>query len=150
MVGAPIASIKTITDSGAKVDMNAFPMPGDTASDTRLMASPNYGMGVAAQSKNLDAAKKFLDFFAQPAQANAWAAGRGDVSIAQAAQGDLPPTFSGVKPYFKDGKALPYPPLTWNPSVAETLGKELTGLITGQVNSNQVLQALDQTWDSNS
>lgn len=150
MVGAPIASIKTVTDSGAKVNMSAFAMPGDSASDTRLTASPNYAMGAAAQSKNLDAAKKFLDFFSQPAQANTWAEGRGDVSLKQAADGNLPPTFSNVKPYFTDQKALPFPPLTWHPGVQETMGKELTGLITGQVNDEQVLQAMDQAWDSNS
>jgi raffinose/stachyose/melibiose transport system substrate-binding protein len=150
MTGAPIASIKTVTDSGAKVHMSAFAMPGDSSSDTRLTASPNYAMGVNAQSKHLDAAKKFIDFFAQPAQADTWAAGRGDVSLQQAAQGDLPATFSDVKPYFKDNKALPFPPLTWRPGVQETLGKELTGLITGQVNEDQVLQAMDQAWDSGS
>jgi raffinose/stachyose/melibiose transport system substrate-binding protein len=150
MVGAPIASIKTVTDSGAKVNMSAFAMPGDTSSDTRLTASPNYAMGVNAQSKNLDAAKKFIDFFAQPAQADAWAAGRGDVSLQQADKGNLPATFSNVKPYFTGNKALPFPPLTWHPGVQEALGKQLTGLITGQVNADQVLQAMDQAWDSGS
>jgi raffinose/stachyose/melibiose transport system substrate-binding protein len=148
MVGAPIASIKTVTDSGAKVKMSAFAMPGDTADQTRLTASPNYAMGVNAKSKDLAAAKKFIDFFSQPAQADTWAAGRGDVSLQQAAKGDMPATFSNVKPYFTQNKALPFPPLTWHPGVQEALGKELTGLITGQANTNQVLQAMDQAWDS--
>jgi raffinose/stachyose/melibiose transport system substrate-binding protein len=150
MVGAPIASIKTVTDSGAKVNMSAFAMPGDTADATRLTASPNYAMGASARSKSIDAAKKFLDFFAQPAQADAWAEGRGDVSLEQAAKGSLPPTFSNVESYFTDDKALPFPPLTWHAGVQETLGKQLTGLITGQVNEDQVLQAMDQAWDQNS
>lgn len=150
MVGAPIASIKTITDSGAKEEFSAFAFPGDTPDQTRLTASPNYAMGINAKSKNIDAAKKFLDFFSQPAQANAWAEGRGDVSLKQAAEGDLPATFSNVKPYLTDNRALPFPPLTWNPGVQETLGKNLTGLLTGQVNVDQVLQAMDQAWDSGS
>jgi raffinose/stachyose/melibiose transport system substrate-binding protein len=150
MVGAPIASIKTVTDSGAKVNMSAFAMPGDTAADTRLTASPNYAMGVNAKSDNIDAAKKFLDFFSQPAQAEAWASGRGDVSLEQAAKGDLPETFQNVKPYFGTDKALPFPPLTWRPGVQEAMGKQLTGLITGQVDETQVLQAMDQAWDSGS
>jgi hypothetical protein len=28
------------------------------------------------------------------------------------------------------------------------MGKQLTGLITGQVNEDQVLQAMDQAWDT--
>jgi raffinose/stachyose/melibiose transport system substrate-binding protein len=148
MVGAPLASIKTITDSGAKASFSGFAMPGDSADDTRLTASPNYAMGVNSKSENIDAAKKFLDFFAQPAQAEKWAAGRGDVSIEQAEQGDLPPTFSNVESYLTEEKSLPLPSLTWNPGVHEALGKNLTGLITGQVDANQVLQAADQAWDT--
>jgi raffinose/stachyose/melibiose transport system substrate-binding protein len=148
MVGSPIASIKTITDSGAKATFSAFAVPGDSADDTRLTASPNYAMGVNSRSENLDAAKKFLDFFAQPAQAETWAAGRGDVSLEQAEKGDLPPTFSNVESYLTEEKSLPFPPLTWNPGVQEELGKNLTGLITGQVDTDQVLQAADQAWDT--
>jgi raffinose/stachyose/melibiose transport system substrate-binding protein len=150
MVGAPLASIKTITDSGAKADFSGFAMPGDSADATRLTASPNYAMGINAQSKNVDAAKKFLDFFAQPAQAKAWAEGRGDVSLEQAAQGDVPATFSNVKPFLSGDKSLPFPPLTWHPGVQEAMGKQLTGLITGQSNEDQVLQAMDQAWDTGS
>jgi raffinose/stachyose/melibiose transport system substrate-binding protein len=148
MVGAPLASIKTITDSGSKADYSGFAMPGDSADTTRLTASPNYAMGINSKSKNVDAAKKFLDFFAQPAQADAWAEGRGDVSIEQAAKGNVPATFSNVKPFLADGKSLPFPPLTWHPGVQEAMGKQLTGLITGQVNEDQVLQAMDQAWDT--
>jgi raffinose/stachyose/melibiose transport system substrate-binding protein len=150
MVGAPIASIKTVTDSGAKAEYSAFAMPGDTADETRLTASPNYAMGIDSKSKNIEAAKKFLDFFAQPAQAEAWAAGRGDVSLQQAADGQVPETFANVKSFMEGDKSLPFPPLTWNPGVQETMGKNLTGLLTGQVNVDQVLAAMDQAWDSGS
>jgi raffinose/stachyose/melibiose transport system substrate-binding protein len=148
MVGAPVASIKTVTDSGAKVNLSAFAMPAASSDQTRLTSSPNYAFGVNSQSKHLDQAKQFLDFFSAPTEQRVWATARGDVSYADAAAGKLPAQYSNVKPYIEDKKFLPLPSLTMAAGVQEAMGKNMTGLLTGQVTVDQALQAMDQAWNT--
>jgi raffinose/stachyose/melibiose transport system substrate-binding protein len=145
---APMSAVKTIHDSGVKFPLSAFAVPADSADATRLTASPNYGFAASAQSKHLDAAKQFLDFLASDEGGRIWAKARGDVSYADAMAHKVPAAYKPLGSYLEDGKYLPMPSLGWSPGAFEALGKNLTGLLTGQVSPDQVLQAVDQAWDA--
>ena len=66
---------------------NFFAMPGETAADTRVNASPTDAFAVWSKSSNKAAAFKLIDYMATPAATGRYAALTGAVSPYQAATG---------------------------------------------------------------
>ena len=128
---------------------NFFAMPGETAADTRVNASPTDAFAVWSKSPNKAAAFKLIDYMATPAATGRYAALTGAVSPYQAATGKhIIYELRGLGGFLKvNSKVFPLMNLSWpNPAVVETLGKDVQGLLTGQKTVAQTLADLDAAW----
>jgi raffinose/stachyose/melibiose transport system substrate-binding protein len=128
---------------------NFFAMPGETAADTRVNASPTDAFAVWSKSSNKAAAFKLIDYMATPAATGRYAALTGAVSPYQAATGKrILFELRGLSTFLAvNSKVFPLMNLSWpNPAVFETLGKDVQGLLTGQKTVAQTLSDLDAAW----
>jgi raffinose/stachyose/melibiose transport system substrate-binding protein len=128
---------------------NFFAMPGETAADTRVNASPTDAFAVWSKSSQKAAAFKLIDYMATPAATGRYAALTGAVSPYQAATGKrILFELRGLSTFLAvNSKVFPLMNLSWpNPAVFETLGKDVQGLLTGQKTVTQTLADLDAAW----
>lgn len=130
----------------------AYPLPGDTAEDTRIFASPSNALAAnaALSGARKDAALDFLAWLAEPQQAAAYTDLTGNIPIsAIGGDGAVPPQFEALGPYLQDeSRFQPLANLFWpSPEVYNTLGIGVQGLLTGQTTVDQVLASLDAAWD---
>ena len=128
---------------------NFMPMPGETAADTRVNASPTDAFAVWSKSSQKAAAFRLIDYMATPAATGRYAALTGAVSPYQAATGKrILYELRGLGTFLNvNSKVFPLMNLSWpNPAVVETLGKDVQGLLTGQKTVAQTLADLDAAW----
>ncbi|NAZ83545.1 extracellular solute-binding protein, partial [Kineococcus sp. R8] len=127
-------------------------LPGDTAEQTRLSVTPSNALAISAESQHKDAARKVLEFFAEPANQDAVAVAGGNLSLAAVGGGTVPADLADLTPFLDDeSKQVPLGNLAWpNGNVYDVLGSGIQGLLTGQATPEQVLTSMDQAWDQGS
>jgi raffinose/stachyose/melibiose transport system substrate-binding protein len=131
-----------------KVNFAAFPLPGETADSTVAMMIYSQALAVSADSKNQEAAKKFLEFVSQPDQGAILTASGGTISIPDAAKGNFPPYLSSFAPLYTAGKTVAYPAAGWpGEEVLNAFNAAATGVVTGQMTIDEALKGVDQAWD---
>jgi raffinose/stachyose/melibiose transport system substrate-binding protein len=126
-----------------------FAMPGPTAADTRVNASPTDAFAVWSKTSVKPAALKLINYMSTPAVTGRYAALTGAVSPYQAATGKhILYELRGLKSFLAvNAKVFPLMNLSWpNPQVVEVLGKDVQGLLTGQKTVAQTLADLDTAW----
>jgi len=129
---------------------SVFAAPAASAQDTYVDTLPNPGVSINAATHHGAAAKKFFDFLATPAESAAFAATVGDVSVQQAAKGQLPGYMAALKPDFHQTDGRTHTAVTealfWpSASSSTTLSEDLTGLFTKQKTTSAILADMDQT-----
>ena len=124
-----------------------FP-PADAADGVFGYASSTYSYSIPASSKNKDAAKAFLEWMAEPAQAETVAEESGTLPITGYAEMDFTGTaFEPLADMLAAGDFVPLPNSDWsNPAVYDALGAGVQGLLTGQKTVEQVLTEMDTAW----
>jgi raffinose/stachyose/melibiose transport system substrate-binding protein len=140
------ANIKAANPNGK---YSSFPVPGDTAKDTRLMVYVSQGLAVNAKSKNIAAARAFVNFMATKPEAAAWARANGQIPVQQFGTKNprLAPEFAPLKNLIKRGKTVLSPFSFWpTASTTTELGKGVQTIYTGQTSVSDVLAKLDSTW----
>ena len=145
----PSSIIGLLKSFNKEAKYNFFAMPGETAADTRVNASPTDAFAVWSKTTNKAAAFKLIDYMATPAATGRYAALTGAVSPYQAATGKhIIYELRGLGGFLKvNAKVFPLMNLSWpNPAVVETLGKDVQGLLTGQKTVAQTLADLDAAW----
>jgi raffinose/stachyose/melibiose transport system substrate-binding protein len=145
----PSSIIGLLKSFNKEAKYNFFAMPGETAADTRVNASPTDAFAVWSKTTNKAAAFKLIDYMATPAATGRYAALTGAVSPYQAATGKhIIYELRGLGGFLNvNAKVFPLMNLSWpNPAVVETLGKDVQGLLTGQKTVAQTLADLDAAW----
>jgi len=139
----------TLQKGNPDLDFGYFTLGAEDPDDSQVAVTLNTLISVNAASKNLEAAKAFVDFIATPEQSALYAETAGTVSPTDAAAGTVPadmnPTMAQL---FKDGRVKPQPNVDWPNSAVynEALGQGVQGLFTGQKTVDQVLQDMDNAW----
>jgi raffinose/stachyose/melibiose transport system substrate-binding protein len=149
----PSSIIQLLKGFNPNTTYNFFPMPGETAANTRMYASPTDAFAMYSKTKQRDAALKFIDFWARDGQSRLYAKLSGAISLHQAATGEkITPELKGLVPLLKQkNRVFPIINLDWkNPEVLETLGKGVQGILTGQKTPTQILQEMDAAWSRGS
>jgi raffinose/stachyose/melibiose transport system substrate-binding protein len=125
----------------------AFP-PADAKGKPYGVASPTYSLSINAKSEKKDAAQEFLDWIADPKQANLFAEASGGLPISGLEDMDLSDTiYADVADILKNGDYTPLANSGWpNATVYDTLATGVQGLLTGQSTVDSVLASLDTAW----
>ncbi|MFE1665110.1 ABC transporter substrate-binding protein [Microbacterium sp. P02] len=146
----PLGSAAELQKAAPDQKFVAQAFPPATSSDKPFgVASPTYSLSINKASKNSAAAKAFLDWIAEPAQASIFADAAGSLPIAGLADLDLSDTiYSAVADQLNSGDYVPLANSTWpNASVYDALATGVQGLLTGQSTVDSVLTAMDTAWD---
>jgi raffinose/stachyose/melibiose transport system substrate-binding protein len=128
-----------------------FNFPTADGQNQVVSAAISQALSISANSKHPAEAKKFLDFLAQPDQANAFADAGGGVSATDSADGKLPEYAAPMADVFSQGKVLlsthdwPNPTLLVGQS---GVAGSIVGIMTGQVTVDKALKNLDYLWDN--
>lgn len=133
-----------ITAATPSLKYSVFPVPGATATDTRLMIGTSVTVSVNAKANA--ATKTFVEFLGQPDQRAAFAASAGDVVPAADASVKLPAQYSALQPYLTAASTVNNPVFVWGGTAFPALGTETQGLLTGQTTPASVLAAVDTAW----
>jgi raffinose/stachyose/melibiose transport system substrate-binding protein len=147
----PSSIIGLMKNINRNIQINMYPLPGETAAQTRINASPTDSLAVYSRTRNRDAALKFADFWAREGQSRFYASLTGGVSLHQADTGaKLRSELRGISPILKSKKKVfPQIHLDWeNPEVFNLLGQGVQGLLTGQRTPDQILRAMDAAWQN--
>jgi raffinose/stachyose/melibiose transport system substrate-binding protein len=147
----PSSIIGLMKGINRNIQINFYPLPGDTAAATRINASPTDAIAVYSRTRNRDAALRFVDFWARESQSRFYASLTGAISLHQAATGQkLRPELNGISALLKTKtKVYPLINLDWkNPEVFNLLGQGVQGLLTGQRTIDQILRAMDGAWQN--
>ncbi|MFJ4208054.1 ABC transporter substrate-binding protein [Paenarthrobacter sp. NPDC089675] len=149
-VFAPAGAVAALRGQVKDGSFDVNVIPGETAGDTRLIASPGNALAVNAAGKHKGSSMKFLAFLAEPANQDALAKSNGNVSIAAAVAGKVPSQFPTLEPFFSEPekKIVTQPNYLWpNSGVYDSLGTGIQGLLTGQATPDQVLKTMDEQYD---
>lgn len=144
--GAAFGLVAEAPESFFTVD----PMPGVTADLTRIFASPNNALAVAADAPDDEkaAAFAFLEWLSQAENLANMQAVAGWISLSPD-PAQLPPPYAPIAPFLGDGRYVPLPNAGWeNPEVYNAFGMGIQGILSGQATPEQVLQSMDDAWDS--
>ena len=145
--GSAAASISTAT--GSELNVQAFP-PAD-GQEAFTLTGANYAWGINAASDDAvkESAQGFLDWAAQPENAQHFAEISGAVPITGIDPATLLPSYAPIGDLLSAGSYTSIPNSAWpNPAVYDALGAGVQGLLTGQKTVDQVLEEMDAAWDS--
>jgi raffinose/stachyose/melibiose transport system substrate-binding protein len=149
--------LPTLRAVNRKVAFGMFPLPGRSKAETYIVMDPGENFAVNAKSKNIRAARDFVDFLAQAEQSRIFSKLVGLVS---------PQAYARARAHARDQKAVvktlgkdralfaPYvsrivvnPTYTWPSSdVAGAMAQTAQGLFNGQSTVDDVLKAMDTAW----
>ena len=145
--GSAATSIGEAT--GLELTVQAFPPASGQSPSTLASAGYAWAINAAGDDAVKASAQAFLDWLAEPEQAQTFADLSGLVSISGASAENLPEVYAPIAELLETGAYSPAPNSSWpNASVSDTLGVGVQGLLTGQKTVDQVLEELDAAWDS--
>ncbi len=141
------AAISIGAGTGLDLTVQAFP-PAD-GQGAYTLASANYAWAINASSEDdvKASAQAFLDWAAEPEQAQTFADLSGFVPISGATPDNVNAVYEPIGELLETGAFVGLPNATWpNPKVYDTLGVGVQGLLTGQKTVDQVLEEMDAAW----
>lgn len=145
--GSAAASIGGAT--GLDLTVQAF--PAADGEDPFIVASAGYAWAISAAADDdaKAAAQDFLDWAADPEQAQTFADLSGLVAITGVDAAKLQPAYQPVGDLLEQGSFVDAPLATFpNAAVYDALTVGVQGLLTGQKTPDQVLDEMDAAWDS--
>ncbi|MFG1681191.1 ABC transporter substrate-binding protein [Nonomuraea sp. NPDC049269] len=146
----PLGSASELQKAAPQQKFVAEAFPPATADGKAFgVASATYSLSINAASQKKEAAKAFIDWLADPAQASLFAKASGGLPISGLQQQDLSTTiYADVADLLKKGDYTPLPNSGWKSAgVYDALGTGVQGLLTGQSTVDKVLKAMDTAWD---
>jgi raffinose/stachyose/melibiose transport system substrate-binding protein len=145
-----IAAVQAI-DEELSITMNN--LPADDAADTRVYTSVGINLSVSATTEHKEEALTFMNFLADEAQLETFAEASRTVSPIDAAAGEVPDYLAPeTGPALKAGESVNGPHYLWpNPTVFNDAYVEgIGGLATGQTSIDEILERMDEAWESES
>lgn len=142
-------SAATSINTGAKLETVVEAFPPAEGQDDFMLASANYAWAINAKADDSAkaSAQEFLDWVAEPKQAQTFADLSGAVPITGVSTETLLPVYQPVAELLESGAYTGLPNATWpNPKVYEALGTGVQGLLTGQKTVDAVLEEMDAAW----
>lgn len=143
----PSSTIARIAPLTRQWTWASFPVPGDTAKQTRAMLGYNFSMSVSSTVKDKPAALAFIDFIGREGQSRLLAKLFASASMVQIKAGKLPPALSAYAPLIKAGKTVARGSDVWpTASTFNNLAAVMGNFLTGQQSAPDALKLLDDTY----
>jgi raffinose/stachyose/melibiose transport system substrate-binding protein len=145
-VSPQISTIEEMAPEGTTFETAAFPATDDK-SETVLPVGLGAGYGVNAKSKNIDLAKKFVDFYLSE-EGLKIALEKGSLFPSAPVDGYTPPAnLAGVAEQARGEKTFSFPDQTWpNAVVNQTYVDGLQSFIGGQSSAGDLLKQMDEAF----
>lgn len=144
---APSSATKTLESaSNGALSTVVLPMPAAAGADPMILLTSTDGIAGNAKTKSPELVADFISWAAQPAQAQMMAEIQGTLALT-GDSADLPDAYRSVQELLETDGTRTYPAAEWpNGQVFDTLGSGVTGILTGQLTVDQVLESLDAAW----
>ncbi|MEY4423149.1 MAG: hypothetical protein RLZZ258_252 [Actinomycetota bacterium] len=149
-------SIAAFVPGGTAVDwkrqygstFDVYPLPmGAKESQNRILYGVSYAASINAKTKNLAAAKAFVNYISSVTGQTVYTKVTGSLLNDGNFDASRTPYFRPIAEMILDKKYFPQPISNWpNAQVYVKLGTGVTGLLTGQATEAQVLQSMDAAW----
>lgn len=135
--------------AGLELDVRAFPPAKGEQPYGVLSASLAWTINKASDADVKASAQAFLDWAAEPKQAQTYADLSGYIPITGANASNVAPEYKPIGDLIESGSYTGFPVETWpNPKVYDALSVGIQGLFTGQKTVDQILDEMDAAWDS--
>jgi raffinose/stachyose/melibiose transport system substrate-binding protein len=142
---AGILPLIQANNKDAKLAM--FPLPGsNTPGRNWIPAAPSVGLGIAPTSKNVTAAKAFLNYFSQNVDTYAQLAS--ELPLAVTASTKVVPALTRMLPFIRTKKTALFMDQRWpSPEVQQVHLAGIQELFGGRTTVPALLQKMDQTYN---
>lgn len=138
---------ETILKSNPDFNFGVAPMPiNDNPDDTKINLSTSTSLAVSSSSKNKEVALDFVNYILDDKDSSAFYEALKFNPIAKIHDFKSFPWVDDAQKYVSEGKAYEDPSLPQ--AVKDESGKALQGYYSGQINQQQVIDALDKAWKS--
>jgi raffinose/stachyose/melibiose transport system substrate-binding protein len=129
-------------------DIAMFPFPAsDDAAQMRIPAGVVVGLGVSARGKEVDAAKRFIEFLGKPENINRWAQAVAAIPLKRDSSSKIDPVLDSFLPFIDDGKADPFMDQRWpNAEVQPTHFAVVQDLLGGKISVDDALKKMDEAY----
>lgn len=135
--------------AGLELDVRAFPPADGEEPYAIVSASYAWAINAAADDDAKASAQAFLDWAAEPEQAQTFADLSGLIPIAGADASNVAAEYAPIVELIESGAYTGFPVESWpNPRVYDALSVGIQGLFTGQKTVDQILDEMDTAWDS--
>ena len=131
------------------IDAGMFGLPVFEDPDmARLMVDVDYRIGINAKSKNVEAAKKFLDFMTSKAATDIWIEECKLISSVIGTKVDAigSSVALDIKSYIDSDKTYPWGYSYWAPGLSNEIGKLMQKYYLGELTKEQVCSTMDDLW----
>jgi raffinose/stachyose/melibiose transport system substrate-binding protein len=138
-------------NAGAGLELNAQAFPPADGQEPYALVSASYAWAInaAADDDAKASAQAFLDWAAEPEQAQMFADFAGLVPVSGATASNVAPEYEPIGGLIESGSYTGFPVETWpNPAVYDALSVGIQGLFTGQKTVDQILDEMDAAWAS--
>lgn len=138
---------ETILKSNPDINFGVAPMPlNDNPDDTKINLSTSTSLAVSSTSKNKEVALDFVNYILDDKDSSAFYEALKFNPVAKVHTFKSFPWVDDALKYVNEGKAYQDP--TIPQAVKDESGKALQGYYSGQLNQQQVIDALDKAWKS--
>jgi len=142
-------AMQNVFNVNPNIDAGMFGLPVfEDPNMARLSADLDYSIGINAKSKNVEAAKKFLDFMTSKAATDIWIAECRLISSVIGTKVDAigSSVALDIKSYIDSGKTYPFGYVYWPPALRFEIGKLMQKYYLGELTKEQVCSTMDDLW----
>ena len=151
-LSAPVpGSAAAQINQGAGLELNVQAFPPAKGQEPYAVVSASYAWAInaAAEDDAKASAQAFLDWAAEPEQAQTFADLSGLIPISGATASTVSAEYEPIGALIESGSYTGFPVETWpNPAVYDALSVGIQGLFTGQKTVDQILDEMDAAWDA--
>ncbi|MEC0126244.1 ABC transporter substrate-binding protein [Paenibacillus pabuli] len=138
---------ETILKSNPDINFGVAPLPiNDNPDDTKINLSTSTSLAVSSSSKNKEVALDFVNYVLDDKDSSAFYQALKFNPVAKIHDFKSFPWVDDALKYVNEGKAYQDPSIPQ--AVKDESGKALQGYYSGQLNQQQVIDALDKAWKS--
>lgn len=137
-------AVNPIKEKNPDLDLGIFPFRGSTEDRTYTVGAVNVGLAVAAEAKNPEAARAFIDFLGTPEGLKIYQQITGNFLGVEGVDFEINPVMEPIRPYAESGK-FGFPPIVWTngSTLAPMLTKGMHEIILGSKTPEQLIEELD-------